>query len=76
MRLQSGIYYQTRDGRQAFVGAISERACGTDACVGWVEEKATSWTIEGYYFADMVPHDLDLIDKWHTPKRSEPIDLA
>ena len=61
MKLEAGKHYRTRDGQRAFVAGINEQASGSDVCVGWVDGAPNSWTVDGCYFADMVPHELDLV---------------
>jgi hypothetical protein len=59
MKLEAGKYNKTRDGRMAFVAGINDQATGSDVCVGWVDRGPRSWTIDGFHFADMVPHEFD-----------------
>lgn len=61
MKLGPGKIYRTRDGRQAFVGAVDEQRAPDEVAIGWIDMNCHSWTIEGFYTADLLPNALDLI---------------
>jgi hypothetical protein len=69
MNLQAGKHYKTRGGRRAYVAAISEQAARAESCIGWIGESSCSWTLDGFYYADFFPDELDLISELPEPKR-------
>jgi hypothetical protein len=69
MKIESGKHYETRDGRLAFVGAISDEMEPGEQVIGWVDKSSVAWAIDGSYFADRVVHGLDLIVECNQLKR-------
>jgi hypothetical protein len=63
-RFQAGKHYRTRGGRKAFIGCIGERVDVGDKCIGWIGSTLCSWTEDGFYLEDLVPHEKDLVAAW------------
>jgi hypothetical protein len=63
-RFQVGQHCRTRDGRKAFIGCIGGRVDVGDKCIGWIGSTLCSWTEDGFYLEDLVPHEKDLVAAW------------
>jgi hypothetical protein len=63
-RPEAGRHYRTRDGRKAFVAALGREVDVADKCIGWIGPASCSWTEDGFYFADLVPNENDLVAAW------------
>jgi len=74
IKLEAGKFYQTRDGRKAFVAALVENPFGETESIyvarGYINDKNVErgWTASGIWYVGE-DNKNDLIAEWTEPKR-------